>query len=74
MSQYVLLWSQRQNSLHVEPLENLLENNRRAYRDNVSTDYQVLLMGSREDVDATAENLRPTLKARTADRVQKVPV
>lgn len=62
--QYVLLWSQAQNALHVEPLARCITLNRQAYADNRPGDYRLLLVGTRSEVEATASSIRPTLIAR----------
>lgn len=61
---WVLLWSQRQNAFHVEPLPSMLARNRAAYADNKPGDYRVLHIGYREEVDATADACRATIQAR----------
>jgi hypothetical protein len=61
---HALLWSRRQNALHVEPVERMLASNRDAYRDNRPVDYVVLIIGSLELCQTTGENLRGTLRAR----------
>lgn len=62
--QYVLLWSQRQNALHIETLEKHTSLNRAAYADNAPGDYRMLLLGTRAEVDATAASIRQTLVQR----------
>jgi hypothetical protein len=69
---YVLLWSQRQNALHIEPLEFMFTNNRNAYRDNRGGDYRLLLIGTREEVDATCDSMRSTMANREFDMPPKV--
>lgn len=61
---WVLAWSQRQNALHIEPLQRHTSLNREAYADNRPGDYRMLLVGAKADVDATAASIRPTLIAR----------
>jgi hypothetical protein len=63
---HVLLWSQRQNALHIEEVQQMLVSNRVAYRENWPTDYVALWMGSLEQCQATASNLQGTLAARSA--------
>ncbi len=69
--QWVLLWSQRQNALHIEPLEHMLKMNRQAYRDNKGGDYRLMLIGARAEVDATADSLRSTMAQREFDMPEK---
>jgi len=70
---YVLLWSQRQNALHVEPLERHLSLNRQAYRDNTGGDYRLLFIGTREEVDQAADAIRNTIRERSYAHNRKVP-
>lgn len=65
---WVLLWSYKQNALHIEPLERTLALNRRAYTDNKPGDYRLLFVGYREDVDAASRACRNTLKGRERNR------
>lgn len=64
---HALLWSHRQNALHIEPLEATLSANRIAYRDNKGGDYRVLFMGEKAEVEKAADAIRHTLAGR--DRV-----
>lgn len=61
---HVLLWSKRQNALHIEPVETMISSNRRAYRDNRSCDYIVLALGPIEEMHKTADACRGTLMGR----------
>lgn len=66
---WALLWSKRQNCLHIEPVENWLSKNRQAYGDNRTLmDYQPIYIGDRETCHATAESVRPTLVRRELER------
>lgn len=70
--QWALLWSQRQNCLHIEPMEHWLSKNRQAYRDQTNlNDYHAIYIGDRATCEATADSVRPTLQAR-ADRIIKI--
>jgi len=60
--QWVLAWSQRQNALHVETLERHMQLNREACVDNRPGDYRLLRIGTRAEVDATANSIRPALR------------
>lgn len=62
--QWVLLWSQAQNALHVETLAQHASTNRQAYAENRPGDYRMLWVGTRADVHATATSIRPTLMQR----------
>lgn len=66
--QYVLLWSRRQNALHIETLERHTSVNRQAYADNRPGDYRLLLIGTRAEVESTEASIRPTLIKRDALR------
>lgn len=59
--QWVLLWSQRQNSIHIQPLEECLSKNRQAYKDNRPPDYVPLFVGERAPVTAAASHCSGTL-------------
>lgn len=69
--QWVLLWSQRQNALHVETLDRHTSLNRTAYAENRPGDYRLLLAGTRAEVDTTAASIRPTMEHREAGRVRE---
>lgn len=62
--QWCLLWSQQQNALHIEPLALMLTNNRNAYRDDAVGDFRVLLVGTRSEVEVTAQSLGSTIASR----------
>jgi hypothetical protein len=62
--QWVLLWSMKQNAIHIEPLEKMLSSNRLAYRENRSSDYIPLYVGERAHVDAAAGFCHATLTER----------
>ena len=64
-----LLWSQRQNALHIEPFEDTLSKNRQAYTDNRGGDYRLLFVGPKEDVEKAADAIRHTLRDRALSRV-----
>ena len=66
--QWVLLWSARQNALHVETLDRMLASNRTACAEGRACDYVVLFIASRAEVEAGAEKLRPTLIERELRR------
>ncbi|WP_295539246.1 hypothetical protein [uncultured Pseudacidovorax sp.] len=65
---WVLLWSQSQNALHVEPLERMIAANRAAYTDDRRMDYVPLVIGERAQVDATATACRHTIMDRAERR------
>ena len=61
---HVLLWSQSQCALHIEPLMDMLTKNRTACAADHSMDYVPLTIGTREECDAAASRLRPVLNER----------
>ncbi|MNK90297.1 hypothetical protein D3C87_1103430 [compost metagenome] len=63
---WVLLWSQSQNSLHIERLYDMHRTNLEAFSENRRMDYVPMQIGSREDVDAAANAVRPICHARAA--------
>lgn len=65
---YVLLWSQSQNVLHVEPLADMLSSNREAYAENRECDFVPLVIGTEADVRRAADACRNTLHQREERR------
>lgn len=61
---YALLWSKKSNGLHVEPLEATIAAGVNAMCENRTTDYVLLAIGSREEVQAKADGLRPEVEKR----------
>jgi len=61
---WVLLWSQSQNALHVEPLARMLDSNRAAYAENRRMDYVPLVLGTKDLIQGVANSVRGTLAAR----------
>ncbi len=61
---HVLLWSRRQNALHIEPVEQMLSSNREAYRDDRHGDYIAIAMGPKDQMHAAADACRQTMVAR----------
>lgn len=61
---WVLLWSQSQNALHIEPLADMMRTNLEAFHKDGRLDYVLLCIGSREAVDASAQAVRPICHAR----------
>ena len=62
--QFVLLWSQQQNALHIETLERHASLNREAFAADKPGDYRLLLVGTRADADNGAALIRKTLAER----------
>ena len=63
--QWVLLWSQSENAVRMEPLAEALSNARAAYRDNLPSDYVALYVGDRGHIAAAAGFCQSTLAERT---------
>jgi hypothetical protein len=63
---HVLLWSQRENRLRVDLVEDMLSANRSAYREDAYVDFLPLCLGSKEQCVATMSNLLGTIASRTS--------
>lgn len=63
---WVLLWSQSQNALHIERVNDMQRSNLDAFSGDRRMDYVPLQIGSREAVDAAANAVRPICHARAA--------
>lgn len=64
-SQWVLLWSKRQNCFHIEPAQELFRKNTAAmHSDKTLNDYHPVFMGPREACEAAANHHRPMLASR----------
>lgn len=61
---YALLWSKRSNCFHVEPLTDTVAKGRRFFLGNMTNDYLLIGLGSREEVDAAADAMRPYMVQR----------
>lgn len=62
--EWALSWSQRQNALHIEPFEDALSKNRKAYTNDQGGDYRLLHVGPKEEVEQVANAIRGTMRAR----------
>lgn len=65
---WALLWSQRQNALHIEPLDATLSANRQAYTLDSPGDYRILFIGQKELVHGAADAMRNTMADRQSSR------
>lgn len=65
---HVLLWSRSQSALHIEPLDQMLRSNRRAYISNQGTDYVPIHLGSDDECHKASEIARQTMSDRQRDR------
>lgn len=61
---HVLLWSQSQCAMHIEPVSSMLTHNRRAYVEDRRMDYVPIAFGTRDLCSALAEKVRQTLNKR----------
>lgn len=61
---YALLWSKRSNCFHIEPLTDTVRKGRTFFLTNSSNDYLLIGLGSREEVDAAADAMRPYMVQR----------
>lgn len=66
--QWALLWSQSQNALHIETLEQMASSNRKAYQENRRCDYVPIYIGERAHIDAAAGFCHQTLFKRAEER------
>lgn len=64
IEQWALLWSHRQNCMHIEPLARMLMTNACKFRDDRPGDYVLMAVGERAHVDAMATAMRPRIKER----------
>jgi hypothetical protein len=60
----VLLWSQSQNALHIETIEEMLEANRNALEENRRMDYVPIFIGSDDECHKAATGMRKVMHAR----------
>lgn len=63
---HVLLWSQTQSALHVEPVESMLKCNRRAYVENACSDWVPIHLGSEDECRTASTLAMNTLSQRPA--------
>lgn len=70
MSQYVLEWSKKQNSLIIQPIEQAFARNQECFLANVECDYTLLMVGTHDVVMRMAEHHRDKLKERDKDDTQ----
>ncbi|MBT2322542.1 hypothetical protein J7E62_09310 [Variovorax paradoxus] len=67
---WVLLWSQSQNALHIEPISKMFASNLAAFNENRRMDYVPLFIGTIANVDRFAGEFHPIVDARTEARRQ----
>lgn len=64
LAMHVLLWSQSQCAMHIEPVSSMLTHNRRAYVEDRRMDYVPIAFGTRDLCSALAVKVRQTLNKR----------
>lgn len=65
---WVFLWSQSQCAFHVERLEDMLDANALAFREDRRMDYVPLFVGTESECQAAADAARPILRERQEAR------
>ena len=72
-TQYVLEWSHKTNSFHVQPLANLLAHNQQRFMDNAPlSDYATLMVGTHEACTEMADHWRDRLREREPFKLHAV--
>lgn len=71
-SEWVLLWSQSQGALHIEPVLDMLRTNRQACAIDACTDYVPLAFGTRDQCQIAADKARLTLHARRHNMIKPI--
>jgi hypothetical protein len=61
MKQYVLEWSKKSNSFHVQPIETTLAKNQECFLKDTSHDYIVLMVGTHDVITNMADHHRERL-------------
>lgn len=69
---HALLWSQSQCAMHIEPIADMLSENRRAYTENRRMDYVPIIFGSDEECHQAADAVRQTMRTRQGARAEPV--
>ncbi len=69
---HALLWSQSQCAMHIEPIADMLSENRQAYTENRRMDYVPIIFGTDEECHKAADAVRQTMRARQGDRSESV--
>lgn len=67
---HALLWSQTQCALHIEPIADMLSENRQAYTENRRMDYVPILFGTDDECHRAAEAVRGTMRQRQEARTE----
>ena len=65
---YALLWSRSANCFHIELLADTARNGMRFFRRDARNDYLLLAFGSYQEMQARADELRPTITERAEVR------
>jgi hypothetical protein len=72
MSQYVLEWSRKTNSFHVQPLSDALAFAQAAFLSNSANDYRIVMVGTQDVCLTMAENNRDKLREREPFKLHAV--
>lgn len=65
IEKFVLEWSKKNNSFHIQELSNSLAMNQRNLISDWATDYIILMVGTKEVCQQMADNWRERLEARS---------
>ena len=66
--QYVLEWSKKQNSFHIQPLEQTILRNMECFKSNTTHDYIILEIGNHDSICNIAECQRKIITNRSKDK------
>lgn len=69
MSNYVLEWSRKQNAFHIQEAALMVNKNLSAMIDDRASDYIVLGIGPRAEIDKLADKYRHYLARREAEKI-----
>lgn len=71
---HALLWSQSQCAMHIEPIDDMLSSNRRAYTVDQRMDYVPIYFGSSDECHKASESVRSTMRHRQEARANDCPI
>lgn len=69
--QYVLEWSKKSNSFHIQPIESHLAQNQLRFIENTSHDWLILMIGTHDVITNMADHHRDRIFEREALRPVK---
>lgn len=67
---HALLWSQSQCALHIEPIADMLSENRQAYATDRRMDYVPIYLGTEDECREGAAAVRSTMRQRQEARTE----